>query len=66
MAERNNTTDGRTHGGPWSIPDAAEFLGVSERHLYRQLDANKVRSVRIGRRRLIPDAEVQRLAGNAG
>ena len=64
MVERIIGTDGRTHGGPWSIPDAAEFLGVSERHLYRLLDANKVRSVRIGRRRLIPDAEVQRLAAN--
>ena len=49
-------------GAPWSIPDAAKFLSVSERHLYRLLDTRKVRSVRIGRRRLIPDAEVRRLA----
>lgn len=49
-------------GSPWSIPDAAEFLGISPRHLYRLLDANKVKSVRLGRRRLIPDHEVQRLA----
>ena len=52
----------REPGAPWAIPDAAKFLSVSERHLYRLLDANKVRSVRIGRRRLLPDAEVRRLA----
>jgi excisionase family DNA binding protein len=56
------TPPARTPGSPWSIPEAAAFLTVSERHLYRLLDAGKVRSVRLGRRRLIPDAEVQRLA----
>lgn len=64
MTKSDTKTAGRTPGGPWSIPDAARFLTVSERHLYRLLDANKVRSVRLGRRRLIPDAEVQRLAGH--
>jgi excisionase family DNA binding protein len=49
-------------GSPWSIPAAAGFLGISTRHLFRLLDAKKVQSVRLGRRRLIPDAEVQRLA----
>ncbi|MDB5311553.1 MAG: Helix-turn-helix domain protein [Gemmataceae bacterium] len=52
----------RPPGSPWPIPDAAAFLSISERHLHRLLDANKVKSVRLGRRRLIPDAEVQRLA----
>jgi excisionase family DNA binding protein len=52
----------RPAGAPWPIPDAAAFLSVSPRHLSRLLDAGKVRSVRLGRRRLIPDAEVQRLA----
>ena len=52
----------RAPGSPWSIQDAAEFLHVSTRHIHRLLDANKVRSLRLGRRRLIPDAEVQRLA----
>lgn len=53
----------RPPGSPWSIPEAARFLGVSERHLYRLIDADKVKSVRLGRRRLIPAAEVERLAG---
>lgn len=52
----------RPPGSPWPIPHAAAFLSVSARHLARLLDAGKVKSVRLGRRRLIPDAEVQRLA----
>jgi excisionase family DNA binding protein len=52
----------RSPGSPWPIADAAQYLHVSTRHIHRLLDANKVRSLRLGRRRLIPDAEVQRLA----
>ena len=52
----------RPPGAPWSVPEAAKFLTISERHLYRLIDAGKVRAVRIGRRRLVPDPEVQRLA----
>ncbi|OWK41280.1 helix-turn-helix domain-containing protein [Fimbriiglobus ruber] len=55
---------GRTPGAPWPIPDAAAFLSISERHMHRLIDAKKVKAVRLGRRRLIPDAEVQRLASN--
>lgn len=65
MSVPNNTPDpapARPPGSPWPVPEAARFLGVSERHLYRLIDANKVRSLRIGRRRLIPAAEVERLA----
>ena len=49
-------------GAPWPIREAAAFRTISERHLFRLLDANQVRSVRLGRRRLIPDEEVRRLA----
>jgi excisionase family DNA binding protein len=49
-------------GAPWSIQDAATYLTISMRHLHRLLDAGRVRSVRIGRRVLIPDAEIKRLA----
>jgi excisionase family DNA binding protein len=61
-AQTNPILPARTPGSPWPIPEAAAFLTVSERHLYRLLDARKVRSVRLGRRRLIPDDEVRRLA----
>jgi excisionase family DNA binding protein len=61
-AQTNPAPPDRTSGSPWSIPEAAAFLTVSQRHLYRLLDARKARSVRLGRRRLIPDDEVRRLA----
>lgn len=54
--------DLRPPGAPWPLAEAAEFLGISKRHLHRLLDARKVRSIRIGRRRLLTDDEVRRLA----
>jgi excisionase family DNA binding protein len=62
MPPTPNNTPTRAPGSPWAISDAAAFLSISERHLHRLLNARKVGSVRIGRRRLIPDVEVQRLA----
>lgn len=56
------TPDPRPPGAPWPVTDAARYLAVSERHLFRLMDLGKVRSIRIGRRRLIPADEVQRLA----
>lgn len=52
----------RQSGSPWPIPEAAAFLSVSARHLHRLIDARKVKSILLGRRRLLPDSEVQRLA----
>jgi excisionase family DNA binding protein len=49
-------------GAPWPFADCASYLSVSLRHLIRLADANKVKTIRFGRRRLIPDSEVQRLA----
>jgi excisionase family DNA binding protein len=49
-------------GAPWPIDEAASYLRISERHLHRLIDGGKVRSLKLGRRRLIADAEVQRLA----
>jgi excisionase family DNA binding protein len=61
---RSNVTPAadRPDGAPWELPAAAAFLSVSARHLQRQIAAGRLRSVTIGRRRLVPDAEVQRLA----
>lgn len=52
----------RPTGSPWPLIDAARFLGVSHRHLVRLIDAEKVKSIRFGRRVLIADAELQRIA----
>ena len=44
------------------LEDAARFLGVSKRHLIRLADLAKVKTISLGRRRLLPDSEIQRLA----
>jgi excisionase family DNA binding protein len=56
------TVPPREPGRPWPIAEAAEFLCVSERHLARLGKAGKVRLLRFGRRVLLSDAEVRRLA----
>jgi excisionase family DNA binding protein len=52
----------RPEGAPWPIADAAEYLSVSLRHLVRLSDANKVKTIKLGRRRMVPDDEIKRLA----
>src|SRR4051812_43751561 len=53
----------RPKGKPWSVTESATFLGISTRSLWRLIDGGDVRVARIGRRVLLPDAEVRRLAG---
>lgn len=45
-----------------SLPEAAEVLGVSVFSLRRLIDAGEMKSVTIGARRLIPVAEIERVA----
>ena len=52
----------RTDGSPWSIIAAAKFLGLSERHLVRLVDAGWLLDIRFGRRRMIADSELHRFA----
>lgn len=52
----------RPPGAPWSLRDAAAFLGISERHLANLIAEGKVRSIKFGDRRLIPANELERLA----
>jgi len=54
--------DHRQPGSPWSLQDSAIFLGVSHRHLARCLESGAIKSLRIGRRVLIADAELRRVA----
>lgn len=56
----------RLVGKPWGVPQAAEFLGISSRTLWRLIDARDVKVTRLGRRVLVPDSEVRRLAGEEG
>jgi hypothetical protein len=52
----------RPDGAPWSMRDAASYWGVSERHVAGLAAAGKVRTIKIGSRRMVPDAEVRRVA----
>jgi len=56
----------RPAGKPWGVAEAATFLGISARTLWRLIDARDVKVTRLGRRVLVPDAEVRRLAGGEG
>ena len=49
-------------GQPWELEGAARFLRISSRHLRRLIDLGKVKCIRLGRRKFIPDGEVVRLA----
>ncbi len=56
------TAEGRPDGGAWPLAEVARFWGVSERHVARLVASGSLRSFKIGRRRLIADAEVKRVA----
>jgi excisionase family DNA binding protein len=49
-------------GAPWPFADAAKHLNISLRTLIRLADAGRIRSIRFGRRRLIPAQELERIA----
>jgi len=52
----------RPDGKPWQVGEASLFLHVSAAHLRRLVAGGKVRSIRLGRRVLIPDVELRRVA----
>ncbi len=56
------TPPARPAGAPWSLRDAAAFLSVSERHLAGLVAEGKVRSIKLGARRLVADDELRRVA----
>jgi excisionase family DNA binding protein len=56
------TESTRPAGAPWTIRDAAAYLGVSARHLARLIEMDRIRAIRIGRRVMISDAELRRVA----
>ena len=47
------------------VEEAARRLGISPRTLWRRIRKGEIRSVKVGRRRLIPHKEVERLKGEA-
>lgn len=47
--------------GAFSVAEAAEWLGVSESHLYRQIESGEVPAVRIGSKLVIGRTMLERL-----
>jgi len=49
-----------------SVADAARLLGIGERHCWDLIAAREIRSVKLGQRRLVPRAEIERIATSGG
>jgi excisionase family DNA binding protein len=49
-----------------SIEQAARALGVGRTALYSEIGAGRVRSVKVGRRRLIPSSAISEVASGQG
>ena len=45
----------------YSLDEAAQSLGLSRRTLYHLMDAGKLSTVKLGKRRLVPAQELERL-----
>jgi excisionase family DNA binding protein len=45
----------------WSVAEARLMLGISKSQAYRMVRNGEIKSVRLGRRILIPPTEVERL-----
>jgi excisionase family DNA binding protein len=52
----------RPPGKPWTLPEAANFLGVHLHTLRRAIQRRKVKAIRFGRRVLLADIVVRALA----
>jgi excisionase family DNA binding protein len=50
----------------YSIPDASRLLSISRRHVYQLLSERKLKSIKLGSRRLIPRSELERLVAEGG
>jgi excisionase family DNA binding protein len=46
-----------------SVPETARLLGIGERMVWDLLQKEHLRTIKIGRRTLVPRADVERLAG---
>jgi excisionase family DNA binding protein len=60
----DSATITRQEGKPWTMQEAADYLGVSYNFLWLRVKAKEILSIRLGRLVKLPDAEVKRLANN--
>jgi excisionase family DNA binding protein len=49
-------------GQPWTVSQASAFLQVSDKHLANLIAENRVRVIRLGRRVLLADETVRKIA----
>jgi len=45
----------------YSLDEAAESISLSRRSLYHLIESGELRTVKLGRRRLVPRSELERL-----
>lgn len=45
----------------YSIPEAAELLSIGEAYCWRLVRTGAIRTTRVGRRRLVPHTEIERV-----
>lgn len=50
----------------YDIPSAAATMGIGRTRLYAELDAGRLRSVKVGRRRLVPASAIAQRIEAAG
>lgn len=46
----------------YSVDEAAELLSIGRTRLYAEIGSGRVRSIRVGRRRLVPAGAIRELA----
>lgn len=46
-----------------TVPEAARLLGCSARLVYEEIERGHIHALALGRRRLIPRTEIERLLG---
>jgi excisionase family DNA binding protein len=56
----------REPDGLLSIEQAARALGIGRTALYSEIGAGRIRSVKVGRRRLVPSSAISEIASRQG
>lgn len=59
----NLNSNGNNGKIAWGLREAAEACGLSVPYLRKQIDADKLRPIYVGKRVLIPDNELKRWLG---
>lgn len=58
-------SDSKDHGLTYTVEEVARKLGICRNSAYAAVESGDIPSVRIGRRRLVPRAALERLLAGA-